>query len=105
MQVTIYFGDEDSYLIELVDELARRERKSRSAVILSILEDYFSRGKRLGELLVRRGAATPETIEKALSVQRSGEMRARIGEILTELGLVSPEEVERALLVQSRVRT
>jgi len=103
MQVTMYFSDEDKYLIDLVDEKARRERKSRSAVMLSILEEYFSRGKRLGELLVTLGAATPETIEKALSVQRSGKTRARIGEILTELGLVSLEEVERALLVQNRV--
>jgi len=103
MQVTMYFSDEDKYLIDLVDEKARRERKSRSAVMLSILEEYFTRGKRLGELLVTLGEASPQTVTKALEVQRTKGPNRRLGEILTELGLVPSEAVERALLIQGRV--
>ena len=48
MQTTIYYIEEDQYLLDLVDQVARRERKSRSAVILSIIEEHFERDKRLG---------------------------------------------------------
>lgn len=98
----MYFSDEDKYLIDLVDEKARRERKSRSAVMLSILEEYFERGKRLGELLIELGAVTPQAVEKALELQRSGASERRIGEIMAELGLVHPDTVERALEIRSR---
>jgi len=39
MQATIYYSDEDGYLIKQADMKGQRERKSRSAVILSILEE------------------------------------------------------------------
>ncbi|SQD93055.1 conserved protein of unknown function [Candidatus Bipolaricaulis anaerobius] len=69
MQVTLYYNEEDQYLLELVDELAERERKSRSAVIMSILEEHFERGKRLGEILVEKGLVRDETVKRALVVQ------------------------------------
>ena len=103
MQVTVYFGEEDVYLIRLVGELARKERKSRSAVMLSILEEHFGRGKRLGELLVTLGAVPRQAVEQALEVQRTQEGGRRLGEILLERGWVAREDLERALLIQQRV--
>jgi len=41
MQTTIYYKDEDAYLLDKVGEKANRERKTKSAVILTILEEYF----------------------------------------------------------------
>jgi len=104
MQVTMYFSDEDKYLIDLVDEKARRERKSRSAVMLSILEEYFGRDKRLGEILIALGVTTPQAVERALELQQTRGTSHRIGELLTEAGLASAEAVERALTIQKRVR-
>ncbi|HDI11277.1 MAG TPA: hypothetical protein ENF77_03005 [Candidatus Acetothermia bacterium] len=103
MQVTLYFNEEDAYLIRLVDEKARRERKSRSAVVLSILEEYFERDKRLGEILVDLKLVNPEDVKKALEAQRNGNEKP-IGEILVEQGLVEREDVARALEIQSRYR-
>jgi len=104
MQVTMYFSDEDKYLIDLVDEKARRERKSRSAVMLSILEEYFGRDKRLGEILIALGVTTPQAVERVLELQQGRGASRRIGELLTEAGLASAEAVERALFIQGRVR-
>lgn len=104
MQVTLYFSEEDRYLIELVDEVARKERKSRSAVVLSILEQHFERDKRLGEILVDLRAISPREVEMALELQRKDGDGKRLGELLVEHGFVPPEEIERALLIQGRVR-
>lgn len=52
MQVTIYYSQEDQYLLDLVDQEARQERKSRTAAILTILEEHFECGKKNGEILV-----------------------------------------------------
>ena len=38
MQMTIYYTKEDQYLIDKIDEIAHPQRKSRSALILTILE-------------------------------------------------------------------
>jgi len=105
VQTTIYYSDEDQYLIDLVDQVARRERKSRSAVILSILEEYFERDKRLGEILVDMGAASPRQIEQGLAYQQESEEKKPLGEILVEQDLAPSEAVERALAIQSRFRT
>lgn len=104
MQTTIYYSDEDQYLIDLVDQVARRERKSRSAVILSILEEYFERDKRLGEILVDMGVISPRQIEQGLAYQQESEEKRPLGEILVERGLAPSVAVERALAVQSRFR-
>lgn len=103
MQVTLYFSEEDEYLIRLVDEKARRERRSRSSVVLSILEEYFEKDKKLGEILVDLRAVKPQEVEEALELQRNGVSKL-IGEILVEKGIVSNEDVQRALEIQSRVR-
>jgi len=104
VQVTLYYNDEDQYLLELVDELAERERKSRSAVIMCILEEHFERGKRLGEILVDMRAITPQDVQEALVEQSSssGNGPRRLGEILVARGCVRDETVRRALVVQGR---
>lgn len=104
MQVTLYFSEEDEYLVRLIDEKGRRERRSRSAVVISILEEYFVREKRLGEILVLLGDVHPEAVARALEAQERENRGKRIGEILVEQGLASPEAVERALLIQERAR-
>ena len=104
MQVTLYYSEEDKYLLDLVDRLAQQQRKSRSAVIMSILEEYFERDKRLGEILVDLGVVDPVRVHQALQEQEAEGRRRLIGEILVEKGWVRPHDVERALLIQSRVR-
>lgn len=104
MQVTLYYNEEDKYLLDLVDKLAQQQRKSRSAVIMSILEEYFERDKRLGEILVDLGVLDQKHVHQALKEQEAEGRRRLIGEILVEKGWVRPHDVERALLIQSRVR-
>lgn len=104
MQVTLYYNEEDKYLLDLVDKLAQQQRKSRSAVIMSILEEYFERDKRLGEILVDLGVLDHLRVQEALKEQDAGGRSRLIGEILVEKGWVSPQDVQRALLIQSRVR-
>jgi predicted transcriptional regulator len=105
MQTTIYYGEEDKYLIDLLDKLARRERKSRSAMILTILEDYFERDKRLGDILMDMGYITQGQLEEALEQQRKDDEYKPLGQILVERGWITKDAVERALTVQSRFQT
>jgi len=102
VQVTLYHNDEDQYLLGLVDAQAERERKSRSAVIMSILEEHFERGKKLGEILVDMRAVAPRDVEAALDEQKMGNGPRMLGEILVEKGLVRDAAVKRALVVQGR---
>lgn len=102
MQATLYYSEEDLYLLRLVDERARRERKSRSAVIMAILEEYFESGKKLGEILVDMGIVTQKHVEEALVEQTQCGNAKRIGEIMVEKGWIREEQVRQALLVQER---
>ncbi len=100
VQMTIYYTKEDQYILDKIDEKAYRERKSRSAVILTILEQYFERERKLGEILSDMGKVSPKDVEKALEVQKKEGSRRRIGEILIAEGLVAEKDVQRALAVQ-----
>ncbi len=100
MQTTIYYKQEDSYLIEKVEKKANRERKSKSAVILSILEEYFEAERRIGEILSDLGAVSPEEVEEALSRQQSEKSDKKIGEILLENDYVREVDLDRALEIQ-----
>ena len=104
MQTTIYYNNEDAYLIGQVDAKSRRERKSRSAVILSILEDYFESDKRLGEILVDIGVLKHTDLCKSLELQKTRFTDKLLGDILLEEEFVTPEAVERALMIQDRQR-
>ena len=104
MQTTIYCNNEDAYLISQVDAKGRRERKSRSAVILSILEHYFESDKRLGEILVDIGVLNHSDRSKGLELQKTQFADKLLGDILLEEEYVTPETVERALMIQDRQR-
>jgi len=104
VQTTIYFADEDRYLLRLVDRLACQERKSRSAIILTILEQHFEHDRRLGEILVDMGAASDQDIQRGLRVQQATPEWRPLGEVMIAQGMVSEEQVNRALIVQARAR-
>ncbi len=104
MQTTIYYNNKDAYLMSQVDAKGRRERKSRSAVILSILEDYFESDKRLGEILVDIGVLTHTDLHKGLELQKTRFADKLLGDILLEENYVTREAVERALMIQDRQR-
>lgn len=104
MQVTLYYSDEDQYLMDLVDQKALRERKSRSSVVLSILEEHFEQGKRIGEILMDLGSLRPRELEAALERQRSKDANRQLGEILVDEGLVDETAIDRALTIQGRFR-
>jgi len=105
MQTTIYYNEDDAYLVKQVDSKARRERKSRSAVILSILEEHFEREKRLGEILIDLGVLSHAELAKGLELQKQRFAEKLLGDILLEEELVTPEAVERALIIQGRHRS
>lgn len=58
--------------------------------------------KRLGEILVESGAATPEDLEAALAEQRHIPARQRLGDILVAQGKVTRADLERVLDAQQR---
>ena len=99
MQTTIYYKDEDEYLIDKVEEKATRERKSKSAVILSILEEYFEAERRVGEILNDMGAVSSDQLQDALKAQEKGTDK-RLGEILLDNDYVREIDLDRALQVQ-----
>ncbi len=99
MQTTIYYKQEDDYLIEKVEKKAKRERKSKSAVILSILEEYFEAEQRVGEILSDLGAISSDEVEKALAKQKE-EGDKKIGEIMVENDYVREVDLDRALEIQ-----
>jgi len=102
MQTTIYYNNEDSYLMGQVDAKAKRERKSRSSVILSILEEFFESDKRLGEILLDIGVLSHSDLSKGLELQKTQFADKLLGDILLEEEYVTPEAVERALIIQGR---
>jgi len=82
MQTTIYYNESDSYLVKQVDAKSQRERKSRSSVILSILEEYFESEKRLGEILVDLGVISHSELAKGLELQKTRFTDKLLGDIL-----------------------
>lgn len=104
MQTTIYYNEDDAYLMKQVDAKGRRERKSRSAVILSILEEHFEREKKLGQILIDLNVISHADLAKGLELQQTKFADKLLGDILLEEEFVTPEAVERALLIQGRHR-
>ena len=47
MQISIYYTEEDEDLMELIEAAAKIERKSKGALMLSVLEDYFEKKREL----------------------------------------------------------
>lgn len=102
MQTTIYYKEEDQYLMDKLEEKSSRERKSKSAIILSILEDYFESNRKVGGVLQDLGAIKASQLRTALEEQSETEKHKRIGEILVEKGHVREVDLDRALAIQDR---
>ena len=101
MQMSIYYQKDDEYLIDLIEKRADRRRMSKSAMILSILEEYFEAEKRIGEILRDMQAIEEEQVEKALKVQEEKEDK-RLGKIMVERDYVEKDQLQRALQVQKK---
>ena len=101
MQTTIYYRQSDQYLINKLEELARRERKSKSACLLSLLERYFEAEKRVGEILTDLGIVSKEQIRRSLKKQKEENNNKKIGEIMLEDGFIEEVDLDRALDIQN----
>lgn len=102
MMMSIYYRKEDEWLLQKVDSRCARERKSRSAVILSILEEYFEREKRIGEILQDMGFISLEQLEEALELQKGERKQKKLGQILKEKGVITEKHVQRVVGVQRK---
>ena len=102
MQTTIYYSSDDAYLVKQVDSKGQRERRSRSSVILAILEEHFESEKRLGDILLDLGVITHADLAKGVELQKTTFTEKLLGDILLEAEIVPPEAVERALVIQGR---
>ena len=98
MQTTIYIGKDDKYLINLVGKKAEKDRKSRSAVILEILEQYFEQGKTITEILIDIGALTPNQLKKIR--EKTAKDHKSIDEELQKA--ISQSEFQHAQLIYAR---
>lgn len=103
MQITIYYTKDDTYLIKQIEAKAERERRSKSAVILSIVEEYFERKKKLGEILCDLGKITPEKLNQAIEIQKKEGGTRTLGEILLSKKWVTEHDIMRALMLQGKV--
>ena len=101
MQSSIYYREEDAYLIRKLEEKSMRERMSMSACLLSILEEYFESKNRIGEILTDLGSLDKAELSKSLEKQKSEEKDKKIGEILLEDNYIREVDLDRALSIQN----
>ena len=102
MQLTVHITQRDEYLLRLIDRQASRERKSKSAVILSLIEEHYEKGRKLGEILLDLGVLSESALERALAAQRQESAKRLLGEILTDEAGISSHHIGRALEIQHR---
>ena len=102
MQTTIYYQDRDQYLMDKVEQKANRERRSKSSVILSVIESYFEAEKRIGEILRDLDAASADEIEEGLEDQQEKNSDEKLGRILLDKGYVREVDLDKALAIQNR---
>lgn len=103
MQITIYYTKDDLYLIKQIEAKAERERRSKSAVVLSVIEEYFERKKKIGEILCDLGKLTPEKLNQAIEIQKKEGGSRTLGEILLSKKWVTEHDIMRALMLQGKV--
>ena len=101
MQMSIYYKEEDAYLIELVEKRANRKRMSKSAMILSILEDYFEAEKRIGQILKDMKVVDSDQLTEALNLQEQRDEEKKLGEIMVERDYVKEDQLHHALQIQA----
>jgi hypothetical protein len=102
MQLTIYYTKDDQYLLDQIDEKADAERRSKSAVILSIIEEYFEADKKLGEILCDLGKLHPDKLRQATEIQKREGGKRKLGQILLAEKMVNEKDLRRALAIQSK---
>jgi len=100
MQTSIYSTEKDKYLIDQLEKEARAERKSKSAVVLCILEKYFEKKKKVGEILCDIGSLTNEQLNKVLEIQQKEKKHRLLGEVLLDENFIDERDLERALSLQ-----
>ncbi|TET60986.1 ribbon-helix-helix protein, CopG family [Candidatus Aerophobetes bacterium] len=104
MMISIYYRKDDEWLLEKVDEIRARERRSRSAVILSLLEEYFERDRKIGEILKDMGLLSLKELQEAIELQKKHKNEKKLGEILEGKGTVTKSNIQRALGLQRRAK-
>jgi len=92
MQMTIYYNDEDVYLIDRAKQEAASSRQSLSGIILTALESFFLEDQRLGEVLVGMGRLKQANLKTALNEQKKRPLMP-LGELLVELVGAGPGPV------------
>jgi len=104
MVLTIYYRKDDKWLLNKLEKISVREKKSKSAVILSVLEHYFEREKKIGEILQDMSLISSEHLKEALKLQRRERKQKELGQILKEKGIVTEKHIQRALALQGNGR-
>jgi len=99
MQTTVYFREEDVYLLRLLQKEAKRRRTSVSSLIVAILEQHFEKGKDLGEILIDFGVLTPAKLDQLR--EEAQKRSVSVEDVLKEQ--IPEEIIEQAKLVLSRV--
>jgi len=102
MQMSIHYSEEDQYLIDRLEKEANRKRKSKSAMVLSILEEHFEAEQKLGEILKDMRIVNQQQLRQALERQKKAEQERRLGEIMLEEDYVDEVDLDRALQVQRK---
>jgi len=100
MQMSIHYSEEDQYLVDKLAEEANRKRKSKSAMVLSILEEHFEAERKIGEILKDMRLIDVKQLQAALEAQRRAERQKKLGQIMLEKDYVEEGQLERALGVQ-----
>src|SRR5688572_20893618 len=95
-------GLSEERLVDLLQE-QKRLLEARAGETAERREDHL-----FGQILIKRGAATPEQIHQALRLQaeraENGEIPVpRLGQILMEMGLSPPPAVQEVLRQQTKV--
>jgi len=101
MQTTFCYHEKDEWILEEIREKAHLERRSKSSVIVAMLEEYFLQGKRLGEVLLSMGSLSQEQLREAIEIKKRENGRRRLGQILLERGFVKEGDLKKALFIQS----
>ena len=104
MMISIYYRKWDDWLLKKVDKICARERRSRSAVILSLLEQHFERQKKIGEILEDMELISLEQRQEALELQKEEKKQKKLGQILKEQGIVTEKQIQRVVGLQRKER-
>ena len=68
MQSSIYYGEEYKYFID--KGKTKKERRSASTCLLSILEERFESGNHIGKVLIDMGLVDRSDLQRSLKKQK-----------------------------------